>query len=56
MFTGRTDAETEAPKPWSSHVKCQLIGKDINAGERLMAGEEDDKCRDGWMASLTQWT
>ena len=56
IFTGRTDAETEAPKPWSSDVKCQLIGKDINAGERLMAGEEDDKRWDGWMASLTQWT
>ena len=56
IFTGRTDAETKTPKPWSSDVKCQLIGKDINAGERLMAGEEDDKRWDGWMASLTQWT
>ena len=32
IFTGRTDAETEAPIVWPSDVKNQLIGKDQDAG------------------------
>ena len=32
IFTGRTDAEAEAPILWPTDVKCQLIGKDANAG------------------------
>ena len=33
IFTGRTDAETEAPVLWPPHMKSQLIGKDPDAGK-----------------------
>ena len=33
VFTGRTDAETEAPILWPPDVKSQLIGKDPDAGK-----------------------
>ena len=33
VFTGRTDADTEAPILWSSDAKSQLIGKDSDAGK-----------------------
>ena len=52
---GRTDTEAEAPTLWP-HVKSQLTGKDW-CWERLKAGGEgEDRGRDGWMASPTQWT
>ena len=56
IFTGRTDADIEAPQPWPPDMKFQITGKNTDAGERLMAEEEGDKHWDGWMASLTQWT
>ena len=72
MFIGRTDAEAETPILWPSNAKSWLIGKDSAAGrdwgqeekgttEDEMAGwhhrlNGDDRGRDGWMASLTQWT
>ena len=31
IFTGRTDAEAEAPVFWPPDVKSQLIGKDPDA-------------------------
>jgi len=31
IFTGRTDAETEAPILWPPDVKSRLIGKDPDA-------------------------
>ena len=43
MFTGRTDAEAEAPIHWPTDVKNRLTGKDPDAGERLKAGEGDNK-------------
>ena len=44
IFTGRTDAEAEAPIPWSPDVKSLLIGKDPDAGwVRLKATEGDDR-------------
>ena len=56
IFIGRTDAEAEAPILWQLDVKNRLIGKDPDAGERLKAGGEgDNRGRDGWMASPTQW-
>ena len=56
LFTGRTDAEAEAPELWPSDAKNWLIGKDW-CWERLKAGGEgDDRGQDVWMASLTQWT
>ena len=33
MFTGRTDAETEAPILWPPDAKSQLIGIDFDAGK-----------------------
>ena len=33
IFTGRPDAEAEAPILWPTDVKCQLIGKDADAGK-----------------------
>ena len=61
MVIGRTDADSEAEAPilWLPNVKRQLIRKDPDAGKMLgkKAGvEEDDRERDGWMASLTQCT
>ena len=51
IFTGRTDAEAEAPILWPPHLKRPWCW------ERLKAGAEgDDRRWDGWMASLTQRT
>ena len=33
LFTGRTEAEAEAPILWPPDVKSQLIGKDPDAGK-----------------------
>ena len=33
IFTGRTDAEAEAPKLWPPNVKSWLTGKDPDAGK-----------------------
>ena len=47
IFIGRTDAEAAIlPTNWKRPWRWQ----------RLKAGEWDNKGRDGWMASLTQWT
>ena len=54
IFTGRTDAEAEAPILWPHDARSRLIRKDP---ERLKAGGEgDDRGWDGWMASPTHWT
>ena len=57
IFTGRTDAEAEAPILWPPDAKSWLIGKDPDAGKDW--GQEEkggDRGWDGWIASLTQWT
>ena len=55
IFIGRTDVEAEAPILWSPDLKSWLIGRPW-CWERLKAGGEgDDRGRDGWMASPTQW-
>ena len=57
IFIGRTDAEGEAPILEPPEAKSWLTGKKPWCWERLKAGEEgDDRGRDWWMASLTQWT
>ena len=57
IFFEGTDAEAEAPILWPPDMKSQLVGKETNAVERLKAGGEGgDRGRDGWVASLTQWT
>ena len=43
IFTGRADAEAEAPVLWPPDVKSQLVGKDPDAEKRLRAGEGDDR-------------
>ena len=40
IFTGRTDAETEAPILWSPDVKSQHSGKDPDPGENWEQGEK----------------
>ena len=57
IFIGRTDAETEAPILRPPDVNNWLIGKRPWCWERSKAGGEgDNRGRDGWMASPTQWT
>ena len=53
VFIGRTDAEAETPITWCEEL---TLLKRPWCWERLKAGGEgDDRGRDGWMASLTQW-
>jgi len=51
MFTGRTDAEAEAPIPWPPDEKSWLIGKDPDSG-KIRAGEGGDRWLDGIMDSM----
>ena len=54
MFTGRTDAEAEAPILWPPDAKSW---KRPWCWERLKAGGKgNNRGQDGWMASLTQLT
>ena len=56
-FIGRTDAEDDTLILWPPDVKNWLIGKDLDAGDRLkVGGEGDNRGWDGWMASPTRWT
>ena len=56
IFTGRKDADAEAPIVWSPGAKSQLTGKDW-CWERLRAkGEDGGRWWDGEITSLTQWT
>ena len=56
IFTGRTDAEAEAPVIWSSDAHRWLIRKSLWCWERWRAeGEEGVRGWDGWMASPMQW-
>ena len=53
MFTGRTDAEAEAPVLWPPDAKSRLIGKDPDAGKDL---EQEKRAIDkelvGWHHGL----
>ena len=40
MFTGRTDAEAEAPILWPPDAKCQLIGYDSDTWKDRRQEEE----------------
>ena len=54
ILIGRTDAEAETPILWPPDV---TYWERPWSWERLRArGEGDDRGRDGWIASLTQWT
>ena len=62
IFTGGTDAETEAPILWLPESNSWLIGKDLDAGENLVQEEkgatEDEMA--GWHHRLdgheSEWT
>ena len=41
IFTGRTDAEAEAPVVWSPDVNSLLIGKDPDAGKDWRQEEKE---------------
>ena len=58
IFTGKTDAETEAQILWLPGKKKKLSHwKRLWCWERLKAGGEgNNRGWDGWMASPTQWT
>ena len=57
IFTGRIDAEAEAPVLWLPDVKSQLTKKDADAGKDWKQEEKGgNRGWDGWIASLTQWT
>ena len=58
IFTGRTDAEAEAPILWPPDVKSLLTGKDPNSGKdwRQKEKEETEDEMVEWYASPTQWT
>ena len=56
IFTGRTDAEAEAPVFWLSDVNRWLVEKNPWCWERLRAEEEGVSGWDGWMSSPMQWT
>ena len=57
ILIGGTEAEAEAPILWPHDIKSQPTGIRPWWWERLRAGREgEDRGRDGWMTSLTQWT
>ena len=55
IFTGRTDAESEAPILWPPDAKNWLIGKDPDAG-KIEDGRRGLQKKAGWMVSPTKWT
>ena len=56
IFTGRTDAEAEAPILWPPDGKIWFIIKDPDAGKYWRQEEKEITRWDGWMVSLNQWT
>ena len=52
MFTGKTDAEVEAPTLWLPELKSQLTGKDPDAGKDW--GQEEKRAtRVRWLDGIT---
>ena len=56
IFTGRTDAEVEAPILWPPDMKNWLTWKDPDAGKDWRQEKKGMIGWDGWMASQTQQT
>ena len=56
IFTGRNDAEAEAPIICSYDGKNWLIGKDPDIRKDWRQEEKRKTGWDGWMASPNQWT
>ena len=55
MFTGRIDVEAETPILWPPDAKSYSSERNLMLGKIEARGEGDDRGRDGWIASLTQW-
>ena len=56
IFTGRTDAEAEAPIICPHDGKNWLIGKDPDIRKDLRQEEKGKTGWDDWMASPSRWT
>ena len=54
IFTGRTDAEAEAPILWPPNVKSQIIGKDPDAVNSWRQ-EKKGMAEDGWLDGVMDW-
>ena len=52
IFTGRTDAEPEAPILWSPDAKSQLTGKDSDAGKDWRQEKGTKRMR--WLDGITE--
>ena len=52
IFTGRTDAEAEAPILWQPDAKSQLIGKDHDAGKNWSKRRRGQQ-RMRWLEGIT---
>ena len=52
VFTGRTDAEAEAPIPWPSDAKSPFIGTDPDAG-KIEGGRRRGRQRMRWLDGIT---
>ena len=55
VFIGRTDAEVETLYFGHLIQRADLFQKILILGKIEVGGEGDDRGRDGWMASPTQW-
>ena len=55
MFIGRTDDEVETQYFGHLMQTADLFQKILILGKIEVGGEGDDRGRDGWMASPTQW-
>ena len=53
IFTGRTDAKSEAPILWPPDEKSQLIGKDSDAGKNQ--GQEENGATEDEMVGRHHW-
>ena len=56
IFTGRTDAEVEAPKHWPPDAKSWSFENTLMLGKIEGRRKGHDRGWNGWMASPTQWT
>ena len=55
VFIGRTDAEAETQYFGTLIERADSFAKTLILGKIEARGEGDDRGRDGWIASLTQW-
>ena len=56
IFIGRSDAENKAPILWPPDARAKSMEKTLMLQKTEGKRKGDDRGRDGWMPSLTQWT